>query len=57
MASVAKKLVTQEMEWHANMTEQNHLGKALIAKPAQLSEKMDELFSAQNYYSDNPLTS
>lgn len=57
MATLGSKLITQEMEWHANMTEQNHLGRALIAKPQQLAEKMDQLFSAQNYYSDNPMYS
>jgi hypothetical protein len=57
MASLGSKLIIKEMEWQANMTEQNHLGKALLIKPARLSGEMDKLFSAQNYYSDNPLSS
>lgn len=57
MATIGSRLITKEMEWNANMTEQTHLGRALIAKPAVLQEKMDQLFSAQNYYSDNPLYS
>ena len=57
MSTIGAKLQTMSMEWTANMTEQNHLGAALIAKPSVLSEKMDQLFSAQNYYSHNPLTS
>lgn len=57
MATLASKLITKQMEWNANMTEQSHLGRALIAKPAKLVETMDQLFSAQNYYSDNPMTS
>lgn len=57
MATLGSKLVTKEMEWNANMTEQSHLGAALIAKPHKFQEKMDQLFSAQNYYSDNPLSS
>jgi hypothetical protein len=57
MATLGNKLITKELEWSANMTEQTHLGKALIAKPAKLEEKMNQLFSAQNYYSDNPLSS
>ena len=46
---------TKQMNWHANMTELNHLGAALIAKPQKLERKMTQLFSAQRY-SDNPLT-
>lgn len=57
MATLGSKLITKEMEWNANMTEQSHLGRALIAKPHKLVDKMDQLFSAQNYYSDNPLSS
>lgn len=57
MATLGSKLITKEMEWHANMTEQNHLGAALMIKPHALEEKMNQLFSAQNYYSDNPLSS
>lgn len=57
MATLGNKLITKELEWSANMTEQTHLGRALIAKPAKLQEKMDQLFSAANYYSDNPLSS
>jgi hypothetical protein len=56
MATLGSKLVTKEMQWNANMTEQNHLGAALLAKPQKLLGTMDRLFSAQNYYSDNPLT-
>lgn len=57
MATLGSKLVTKEMEWNANMTEQSHLGAALIAKPHRFQGEMDKLFSAQNYYSDNPLSS
>jgi len=57
MASLGSKLQTKEMTWNANMTEQNHLGAALIAEPTKLMGKMDQLFSSQNYYSDNPLSS
>lgn len=57
MATLGSKLITKEMEWNANMTEQSHLGKALIAKPHKFAGVMDQLFSAQNYYSDNPILS
>lgn len=57
MATLGSSLVTKEMEWNANMTEQSHLGAALIAKPHKLVGKMDQLFSAKNYFSDNPITS
>jgi len=57
MASLGSKLITKEMEWSANMTEQKHLGRALIAKPHKFIDKMDMLFSAYNYYSDNPMSS
>lgn len=51
------RIKTKQMPWHANMTELNHLGAALIAKPHVFEGKMNQLFSAQNYYSDNPLSS
>lgn len=57
MATLGSKLITKEMEWNANMTEQSHLGAALIAKPHKFVGVMDQLFSAQNYYSDNPMLS
>lgn len=57
MATLGSKLVTKNMQWNANMTEQNHLGAALIAKPHKMIGVMDKLFSAQNIYSDNPLLS
>lgn len=57
MATLGSKLITKDMEWNANMTELNHLGKALMVAPHKFSGKMDQLFSAQNIYSDNPLLS
>jgi hypothetical protein len=57
MATLGSKLITKEMEWSANMTEQSHLGRALLAKPHKFIDQMDQLFSAQNYYSDNPMSS
>lgn len=45
----------KQMPWHANMTEMNHLGKALIAKPGVFESKFTQLFTAKRY-SDNPLT-
>jgi len=43
------------MPWHANMTELNHLGAALLTKPTLFEGKMNQLFTAHRY-SDNPLT-
>jgi hypothetical protein len=57
MATTGSKLITKQMQWLANMTEQSHLGAAMLARPAKLSSTMDELFSAKNIYSDNPLLS
>ena len=57
MATLGSKLLIKEMEWNANMTEQSHLGASLIAKPHRMIGHMDQLFSASNYYSDNPLSS
>jgi len=56
MSLLQSNLVTKQMPWHANMTEMNHLGAALIAKPAVFESKMNQLFTAHRY-SDNPLTS
>lgn len=57
MATLGSKLITKEQQWHANLTEHNHLGKALLIKPEMLEGTMDKLFSAQHYYSSNPLSS
>lgn len=56
-AKLGSKLITQEMVWNANMTEQNHLGLQILAKPHKLSGTMDLLFTSKNYYSGNPLSS
>ena len=55
MANVESRLITRRMPWHANMTEMNHLGRALIAKPTVFESKINKLFTAYQY-SDNPLT-
>lgn len=55
MSKLHNKLITKQMPWHANMTELNHLGAALIAKPAVFEGRMNQLFTAHRY-SDNPLT-
>lgn len=57
MATIQSKLLVKEMEWMANMTEQSHLGRGLIAKPHRLIGEMDKLFSSENYYSDNAISS
>ncbi len=56
MSLLQNSMVTKQMPWHSNMTELNHLGAALIAKPAVFESKMNQLFTAHRY-SDNPLTS
>lgn len=55
MARLNNRLITKQMPWHANMTELNHLGAALIIKPTIFEGKMTQIFTAQRY-SDNPLT-
>ena len=55
MARLQNQMIVKTMPWHANMTELNHLGAALIAKPDVFEGRMTQLFSAQRY-SDNPLT-
>lgn len=55
MARLQSKLIIKQMPWHANMTEANHLGAALITKPVVFEKKMAQLFTTQRY-SDNPLT-
>lgn len=56
MATIGSKLVTKEMQWNSNMTEQENLGAALMIKPQKLVGQVDTLFSSQNFFSDNPLT-
>jgi hypothetical protein len=55
MAKVLNKLIVKQMPWHANMTEMNHLGAALLTKPEVFEGKMTQLFTSTRY-SDNPLT-
>lgn len=55
MAKLQSSLITKTMPWHANMTEKNHLGKALIIKPHVFEGYMTQIFTS-TYYSDNPLT-
>lgn len=55
MGRLQNKMIVKHMPWHANMTELNHLGAALIAKPQVFENKMTQLFTTQRY-SDNPLT-
>lgn len=56
MARLDSRLITKRMPWHANMTEKNHLGAALLLKPTVFESKMTQIFTAQNY-ADNPLSS
>ena len=56
MATTGSKLQTREMQFMSNMTEQSHLGMALLAKPTQLMGVMDQIFTSQSYYSQNPLS-
>lgn len=55
MARLNNKLIIKQMPWHANMTELNHLGAALLTKPTVFENKMTQLFTSTRY-SDNPLT-
>lgn len=57
MATVGSKLITREQEWSANLTERDHFGRAMLIAPHKMMDKASELFSAQNIYSDNPLSS
>jgi hypothetical protein len=49
------KLAVSQQKWHSNMTELNHLGESLKAKPTVFNEVMDQIFSAK-VYAENPLT-
>lgn len=53
---VQNKMIVRQMPWHANMTERNHLGAALIAKPDIFEGKMTQLFTSTRY-AGNPLMS
>lgn len=55
MARLNNKLIIKQMPWHANMTELNHLGAALLTKPTVFENKMTQIFTAKRY-ADNPLT-
>lgn len=53
---VENDLVIKKMQWNANFTDKNHLGKNLMITPEVFEPKMTQIFTAQRY-SDNPLTS
>jgi hypothetical protein len=57
MATLGSKLITKEQQYHANMTDLNHLGRLLNARPHLIEGTMNQLFTSKNYYSDNPLSS
>lgn len=57
MATLGNKFRTQQIKRHANMTELNHLGAMLAAKPHIFEGKMNQIFSSKNYFSDNALSS
>ena len=57
MATLGNKFQLAQLPWHANMTELNHLGANLAARPHIFEGTMKKLFSAQNIYADNPLSS
>ncbi len=46
--------VVAKRPWHANMTERNHLGKAMMLKPEIIYPKVMQMFSSQSI-SENPL--
>lgn len=48
-------LQVRQMEWHANMTEEKHLQRAMLAKP-EVFEGATNMLYAAHYYSQNPLT-
>lgn len=53
MATLGNKFRTQQIKRHANMTEANHLGAMLAAKPHVFEGKMNQIFSSKNYFADN----
>lgn len=57
MATLGNRFELARLPWHANMTELNHLGANLSARPHVFEGTMKKLFSAQNIYSSNPLSS
>ena len=56
MATLGSRFIIRESEFHANLTEREHLGRALMIAPDKMMDKMNKLFSAYNYYSNNPLS-
>lgn len=46
--------IVAKRPWHANMTERNHLGAAMLIKPEVIYPKVMQMFSSQ-FLKDNPL--
>ena len=57
MATLGNPQLIKNQHWHSGMTELNHLGKALNAKPHLLEGVYNKLFTSKDFYSDNPLSS
>ena len=57
MAQVGSRLITKRANWESGMTDLNHLGRNLMNAPHKLMGKVNEMFSASNIYSNNPLYS
>lgn len=49
MAQREFKNLIRKLPWHANMTELNHLGAALLAKPDVFESKVTKAFAAYDY--------
>lgn len=57
MTNLGRQIRTRQMPWNGGMTELNHLGAALYAKPHVFEGVMNQLFASKNYYADNALSS
>jgi hypothetical protein len=53
MAAIRNDMIVRKMPWHSNMTELNHLGKALRIKPEVFTSKIDQMFSSYIYSENN----
>lgn len=56
MATLGSRLITKQAEYHSNLTDLNNLGRMAMLAPHKMMGKMSQLFSAQNLYSNNPLS-
>lgn len=57
MSTLQNKFIVYRGQYHANMTDQNNLGRLLAIKPEKIGPVMQRIFASTNLYNGNALSS